>query len=258
MTMSGLLLVPASLSMVRRGLATAGASSPRPDLHSAWLIIYAAACLFFLGIGLERRRRWAWDGAVYSSGFLALLVLSAPLIVLGQKNRRPMAIFIVALFLAAPILLFLRYLLRPSVRKAFEPEGVPTPDIWINLISAACVVCSGTYVATVLNPKPQLLCGFIENRLAIDLHAIVTTFLWLWIGLGLYRLKESARRWAIVFSVVEQAQFCIWMFLAPARHEKWVYYNLWWFVDIILWVAQTWYLVTRRHLFSPAPNNAAQ
>ena len=197
MTIGGLLL--ASQAMPR--LASSILTGAHPAL--VFLLTYTAICLFFLGIGLERRSVWAWDGTVYSTVSVTLFLLFIPAALLNSKNTKPaIAIVTLVFFLLLTIspLLLLRYLIRPNVRSAFTPaEAHPVPNVWIRLLAMGSVLSSGSCLAEPLDPARYPLFGLTSNSVAVWAFAILSAFVMVYAGLGLYRLNDSARRLLVAF-----------------------------------------------------------
>jgi hypothetical protein len=156
--------------------------------------------------------------------------------------------------LAIPALLLLRYLLRQNVRRAFDPETIsahPVPTVWIRLIAIGNLIGSGIGLMELFNPTQNPLFGVINNAIALFMYHVFTTLVMTYTGLRLYRLNESARRVAIAFSILSQVQYLMWSFLGPAPTGRFTPVRACIaFFATALWVAQIWYLHTRRHLFS--------
>ena len=254
MTIGGLLLASQALPRLASSILT----DAHPVLVFLWT--YTAICLVFLGIGLERRNHWAWDGTVYSIASVTLFLLVLPVALLNSKNSKPATAIVELVFfllLTIPPLLLLRYLIRPNVRSAFEPAeaqpgGHPVPNVWIRLIAMGSVLSAGSCLAEPLDPARYPLFGLTSNSVAVWSFAILSVFVMVYAGLGLYRLNDSARRLLVAFLILSLMKNLMWVLYAPAPTGRFTALRIAvLLLSTIVDAPQVWYLHTRRQLFRP-------
>lgn len=251
MVMGGLLVASTTIPIVR----ATGQSARYPEL--AFFLAYLAVWSIFLGIGLERRSWWAWDGSVYLAGLWTACFSLIPLTVLSRARTEfapTVILFVIAVLLAVPAFLLIRYLFQPNVRNAFDPESIaasPVPDVWIRLIAIGTLFGSGTGLMELFNARPEPLFGMIDNRAALCIYEVFALFLSIYCGLGLYRLNELARRVTLAFFVLWQVQYLMWLFLAPVLNDRFTPFKICLSVFYSALVAlQVWYLHMRRECFT--------
>ena len=72
---------------------------------------------------------------------------------------------------------------------------------------------------TTLNPGLNPLFGAIHNGSALFIYQLFTAVVLTYMGLGLYRLNEFARRVTIGFLILSEAQCLIWAFSERSRSD---------------------------------------
>jgi hypothetical protein len=216
-------------------------------LQTAYLCAWASV----LGAGLRTRLPWSWHGTIAILLTFAFIGLMVPVIAATLRNAKPSGAsgaLILGSVLCAPSVLFLWQLFRPGVRAALGIPEAPPP--WIRVLAMSHLTGAGLIFLGVLNPTPRALFGVWKNRELLLAYLLLSGFLWIWIGRGLYRYRESARRWAIGFGLITAAEYCCFTMIGPATPGQLYVRGLRLFVWVVISALTVWYLHTRRRWFS--------
>jgi len=264
----GCLLVCASVLLGFAGLAglVIGLVSSSPKItiavssedlrFSSLNAVYVAAVAGIVAYGLFRGRRWGWDGAFCVAAWCAPGGLMALLV--GINNGGLEGGVFAALGAASAVwaVTALWYLLRRKVQAPFtvDPDANrPQLPLGVRLIAAYSLILSGARLLELASPTPPLFFGLAVQGFVMPLYAISMAALSLYIGYGLYRMRERARQCAIAVAALWGLESVSWVVL-PQRS---------WSTPPFRWIAvgaavigvgvamvMTWYLVTRRKGFT--------
>ena len=228
------------------------------NVHVWLTIVYLSAASVTLGMGLKRHYSWAWDGTVYGCGMVALVGVCTPILTLNiMTHPRPAAVrdlSILGAVILLPAVLLLSYLFRAHVRSAFEPvvgTEERKPTLWIRLVAVANIMASGISILDVFNTRAYPVLGVLSGRLWIDANAVLNGAVMIYIGLGLYKLRESARRVAIGSGFYGFVSILLWLFVFPTPSHRFTLFRIAstaFFAGLI--VVTIAYLHRRRKLFT--------
>jgi len=239
----------ALVSLVRR-------PSP-PDLSHYQLALtqlYLGAATGVLAWGAGKRRRWAWDGTVVlcGSSLLFCFVLFSQSLGVPKSHNLVVGLLVLALIGTMPTLLCLWYLCRSNTRQAFSVGRYGTteqPSLWTGLIASQSIFGSGLVLSEALDRTPALFFGITNTGVQV-LLALVLTYLGAYVGWGLYKKRDVARRYAIGLSAFGIVRISYWALKKPMRRPEFLYVRVGGVaVAILISCAVIYYLITRRGEF---------
>ena len=217
---------------------------------------YAAMVTVAFGHGLRKRLAWAWDGTVSLAGTTASVAAALPFGMIHGNSTKASTVIggaVLAVLVGFPALAVLIYLARSIVRERFTtPTSLrgAEPTVWIRLIAIGNLIGSGCYICDLLNPTPVPVFGLALRGVPLYLYLLANTGVLIYCGHGLYRLRESARRVEIGYSIFSAGQLLVWGVLTPTPYGGISYSRAYILLICTALSALTvWYLVTRRWMF---------